>query len=187
MRHAARLCSQTCGQLYFEVCFSTGEIARAVDQRGSTAGFWVSGAYLQDGPVANRLIGWISSRSAKGVVLTWPRRAQAESELSLLRLCRACYRSRCPTIGILPAATHGRDDPLVHVLTAASGGRTKNDCPCSLHRAGVHGICSSSAFTRANLPTPALPAATAVTTAAGPHPSSTCGAPPRGGFLSGCI
>ena len=138
MRRAAHLCSQTCGQVYLEIGFSTGEIARAIDQRGSTAGRWISGAYLGEGPVCNRLIGWISSRSAKGVVLAWPRRPQPESELALLRLCRACDRSGCPTVVILPAAAHSLNDPLVRTLGAAADSRTKLLSPCSLDRCGAH-------------------------------------------------
>ncbi|CAK0810086.1 unnamed protein product [Prorocentrum cordatum] len=94
-------------QLLLEVGFGTDEVRRQLLGLDSVASSWTSGSSCDLAVVRRRVVGWLSSRVWRGLVVVLPEFGSIEASADLRRLAFYAVKAGCPVT--LASAEHGCD------------------------------------------------------------------------------
>lgn len=140
LKRIPQLCGKR-GQLFLEVGFGLGEVARLLASPDGFGAAWLGPDAARAPQLQRRVVGWVGSRLVRGLVLVWPGNGEHEvfSPL-LLAAANAALRCGCPTLLVVPVATwRGMPASARECLQEASDGRELVTHPCQ-HQAGqAHG------------------------------------------------
>ena len=113
LRRALRFGLRARSQVFVEVGFSKGSVAKALDHFGDHSSLWVSGSFCDLSTVRRLLVGWVGSRAERGLCVSFPRccdsgcldsasdtLAAAVGQLAMLAF-RACALG-CPVLVLAP-------------------------------------------------------------------------------------
>ena len=131
LRGLVRLCSHRRGQLFLELGFGFGEVAKLLAADGFGAA-WLGPAHVGLDVVRRRIVGWLGSRVVRGLILVWPTgRHAAVAANVLLAVFAAAERCGCPSLVVVAEATWDQlGAQVASRLLAAADARHTCTAPC---------------------------------------------------------